>query len=73
MESESIGNCTEYYSTAADLENLINYEDADGFKCEELCKAIWDDEALPDLAKKCQYYKFEEVRHLTLIPGIITD
>ena len=60
-ESESLGTCSDYYQTAEELENLINYEGADGNKCEELCKAIWDDEGV-ELSKKCQYYKFLEVR-----------
>lgn len=59
-ETESVGLCSDY-PTVENLDSVINYTTADGNKCEELCKAIWEDDSVADIAKKCQYYKFEEV------------
>merc|ERR1711942_602628 len=55
-----IGYCTDYPSLE-DLDSVISYDTATGDKCEEMCKAIWDDAGVSDVSKKCQYYKFEEV------------
>ena len=56
--SDSSGLCSEY-GFDADLSSLITFETANGEKCEELCQDIWDGEV--EDAKKCQYFKFEEV------------
>ena len=57
--SESTGTCSDY-AYDSDLSSLITFETASGEKCEELCQDIWDGEGLEE-AKKCQYFKFEEV------------
>ena len=55
-----MGLCADYGFGSGELPNLIEYDTANGDKCEELCQAIWDDGTLAK-EKKCQYYKFEEV------------
>ena len=64
-----IGYCTDYPSLE-DLDSVISYDTATGDKCEEMCKAIWDDEGVSDVSKKCQYYKFEEVRYYIEYGGL---
>lgn len=58
--TDSMGLCADYGFGSGELPNLIEYDTANGDKCEELCQAIWDDGTLAK-EKKCQYYKFEEV------------
>ena len=57
--SDSTALCSDY-GFDTDLPNLIDYDTANGDKCEELCQGIWDDKAVVD-EKLCQYFKFEEV------------
>ena len=59
--SDSTAGCADFGYDSGSLPNLIDYDTATGDKCEELCQAIWDDEELAE-EKKCQYYKFEEVK-----------
>ena len=82
FNSDQDSACSDY-GFDADLNAQITFDTANGDKCEELCQNIWDGQT-EDL-KKCQYFKFEEVRNQTLpsveryinyclqIPSFLTD
>ena len=63
--SDSTALCSDY-GFDTDLPNLIDYDTANGDKCEELCQIIWDDGGLAE-EKLCQYFKFEEVMTQSLM------
>ena len=52
------------FGFADDLDSQVTFETLNGDKCEMLCQQIWDGQS--EELKKCQYYKFEEVRTFSL-------